>query len=77
MLDRLYEFGVTELFTLMAQQAVKRLSLSPKVGHLDATSFHVDGTYNSEDETAFEGVIHVKQGYSRDHRPDLNQVVYS
>jgi len=22
-----------------------------------------------------EGVIHITQGYSRDHRPDLNQVI--
>src|SRR5881409_2093480 len=40
----------------------------------DSTSFHVDGQYNSEHEPE-AGVIHIMQGYSRDHRPDLNQVV--
>jgi transposase len=46
------------------------------MAHLDTTSFHVDGRYNSDhfDENA-EGVIHVSKGYSRDHREDLNQVV--
>jgi transposase len=41
--------------------------------HLDSTSFHVDGRYNSEEEPEAE-VMHITRGYSRDHRPDLNQV---
>lgn len=73
-LDELHSFGVSELFSLISQQAVKRLGLSPKQAHLDATSFHVDGSYNSNEEP-HEGVIHISRGYSRDHRPDLNQVV--
>ena len=32
------------------------------------------GRYNS-DETPPEGVVHLTKGYSRDHRPDLNQVM--
>src|SRR5262249_56769055 len=36
--------------------------------------FHVDGRYNS-DEAPDEQVVHITQGYSRDHRPDLNQVM--
>ncbi|MCP4282927.1 MAG: IS1634 family transposase, partial [Gammaproteobacteria bacterium] len=55
-------------------QAVNRLGLLCRFGHLDSTGFHTDGQYNS-DEQAQEGVIHITQGYSRDHRPDLNQVV--
>jgi transposase len=54
---------------------VKQLGLSGAGGHLDSTSFHVDGEYNSGDGSAAEGVVHIRQGYSRDHRPDLNQVV--
>ena len=42
--------------------------------HLDSTSFHVDGRYNSEEEPEAE-VIHITRGYSREHRPDLNQVM--
>ena len=33
----------------------------------------MDGKYNSHQE-AEEGVVQITQGYSRDHRPDLNQV---
>jgi transposase len=44
------------------------------LAHLDSTSFHVDGRYNSDAEPD-EQVIHITRGYSRDHRPDLNQVM--
>ncbi|MDH7475832.1 MAG: IS1634 family transposase, partial [Anaerolineae bacterium] len=40
--------------------------------HLDITSFSVEGEY---DRPAEPGVIRITHGYSRDHRPDLKQVV--
>ena len=73
-LDTLYNFGVTELYSLIAATAATRLGLTPKFRHLDTTSFHVDGRYNS-DEPPAEQVVHITPGYSRDHRPDLNQVM--
>lgn len=73
-LDTLYAFGVTELYSLIAATAAERLGLWPRFAHLDSTSFHVDGRYNS-DESPDEQVIHITRGYSRDHRPDLNQVM--
>jgi transposase len=73
-LDALYKFGVTELYALIAPQAVKRLGLPVRFAQFDSTGFHVDGDYNSE-TGAEEGDIHLTRGYSRDHRPDLNQVV--
>jgi transposase len=73
-LDTLYDYGVTELYSLIATTAAKRLGLAPRFAHLDSTSFHVDGRYNSEEEPEAE-VIHITRGYSRDHRPDLNQVM--
>src|SRR5919106_443115 len=42
-LDTLYTYGVTELYSLIAAGAAKRLGLTPTYGHLDTTSFHVDG----------------------------------
>jgi len=74
-LDAIYAFGVEPFYFVLASSVVKQLGLSGAGGHLDTTSFHVDGEYNSGDEAAAEGVVHVRQGYSRDHRPDLNQVV--
>ena len=74
-LDKLYEQGVTELYTPIAAQTVKSLGLDCQTAHIDSTSFHVDGTYNSKTGTS-EGVVHITQGYSRDHRPDLNQLSF-
>jgi transposase len=73
-LETLYAYGVTELYSLIAATAAKRLGLCPASVHLDTTSFHVDGHYNSAEEPE-EQVVHITKGYSRDHRPDLNQVM--
>ena len=74
-LDTIYAYGPSDLYGQLAFQSVKRLGLSCRVGHLDSTSFHVDGVYNSRQDESEAGVIHITQGYSRDHRSDLNQVV--
>src|SRR3954454_19393938 len=49
-LDALHAFGITELYRLIAWRAAERLGLGGSVArrHLDTTSFHVDGCYNSE-----------------------------
>jgi transposase len=73
-LDTLYAYGVTELYSLIAVSAAKRLGLCPTYTHLDTTSFHVDGRYNSDEEPEGQ-VVRITKGYSRDHRPDLNQVM--
>lgn len=73
--DAIHAFGVEPFYYLLARAATRHLGLSCAGGHLDATSFHVDGDYNSGEETAAEGVVLVRPGYSRDHRPDLNQGV--
>ena len=73
-LDALYAVGVTPLYALLSRHACVKLGLSARVGHVDSSSFHVDGVYNSKTGPE-DGVIHITQGYSRDHRPDLNQVV--
>ena len=73
-LDSLYEYGVTPLFSLISTQAFKNINLEAKYHHLDSTAIHVDGKYNSDEEKR-EGVVHITQGYSKDHRPDLNQVI--
>jgi transposase len=73
-LDTLYAYGVTELYSLLAATAAERLGLAPQLVHLDSTSFHGDGRYNS-DHAPDGQVVHITRGYSRDHRPDLNQVM--
>jgi transposase len=71
-LDMLYEYGVTELYSLMAAPAAQRLGLTPTFAHLDSTSFHVDGRDHSAEEPDAH-VIPLTRGYSRGHRPDRNQ----
>jgi transposase len=73
-LETLYAYGVTELYSLIAATAAQRLDLAATFAHLDSTSLHVDGRYNSEEEPEAE-VIHITRGYSRDHRPDLHHVM--
>jgi transposase len=73
-LDDLFEYGVTELFRDVAGHAAEKLGLTSRFAHLDATSFSFHGDYDSEEGPA-EGAIRIQQGYSRDHRPDLNQAV--
>jgi len=73
-LDKLFDLNVTNLFTKIALKAVKTLGIKVKSLHLDSTSFHVDGEYRSSLEQG-ESCIKLVPGYSRDHRPDLNQAV--
>ena len=72
-LDAIHEFGVTELYSHIAARAVQRLGIAPKAGHMDVSSFHVDGHYNSDEPPEDDAIIHITKGYSRDHRDDLNQ----
>ncbi|MEA3643709.1 MAG: IS1634 family transposase [Lamprobacter sp.] len=76
-LDAIYQYGATPLYMALAGQAVSRLDLACRCVHLDSTSFHTDGVYNSllDKEDVPFNTIHVTKGYSRDHRPDLNQIV--
>jgi len=88
-LDAIYDYGVSELYEKISHKAVTLLGLTPSTVHLDSTSFHLDGAYRafqadnglnqpiaSEDEDAKSPApIKLIKGYSRDHHPNLNQVV--
>lgn len=74
-LDAIYDYGCTTLYSNLSVSICKSLGLSPQVVHMDSTDFHVEGMYNSLSEEVSEKVIHLCPGYSRDHRPDCNQVV--
>jgi len=72
-LDALYDEGVSGLYQKIAEKVVNHLKLPCEFTHLDSTSFHYDGKANSDEEAPT--AIHITKGYSRDHRPELNQVV--
>jgi len=68
-LDDLHEAGLSETFLGISLKAVAKYEIKVETGHIDSTSFHVDGEYGREEE----GSIEITHGYSRDHRPDLKQ----
>ena len=70
-LDTISEYGTTKLYTQLATQICKKLELTPNFVHMDSTTFHVDGDYDTDENT----IITLNHGYSRDYRPDLKQVV--
>lgn len=75
-LDQIYEFGPTELYSKVAVNAVKELGLESCSAHMDSTSFHTDGEYNSNEVMDEDSkLVQVTKGYSRDHRPELNQII--
>ncbi len=71
-LDSLYEYGVSNLYQQLGEAVVEKLGLQTQALHLDSTSFHYDGQETKDGELAH---IHIAKGYSRDHRPELNQVI--
>jgi transposase len=73
-LDAIYAYNSTELYAHVAATSCALLGLKPQFAHMDSTSFHVDGQYNA-DSPPQEGVIRLTKGYSRDHRPELNQCI--
>lgn len=68
-LDEVYAAGLSELFLEISLAAAAKFEVKRETAHLDSTSFHVDGAYESSEP----GVIEITYGYSRDHRPDLKQ----
>lgn len=71
-LDALYEHNVSNIYQDLSEATVDYLGLEVKSTHLDSTSFHVDGEYQEE---PCSQAVKLTKGYSRDHRPELNQVI--
>ena len=72
-LDDLYACGVTEVFASVASKALSVYGIEHKFVHLDSSSFHLHGQYDVD--APDEEMVSITHGYSRDHRPDLKQVV--
>jgi transposase len=81
-MDKLYKYGLTKLFLIIALDVVKKYGIVTKYSHLDSTSLHLHGEYKNspnnldkELRISGENPIIITQGYSRDHRPDLKQCI--
>lgn len=75
-LDEIANYGSTKLFGEIAFAIAEQEGLleSMKESRLDSTSFSLHGRYDREEKAE---AIEVCKGYSKDHRPDLNQVLLS
>lgn len=71
-LDAIYEYGVSKLFGTLALSIGKQEKLLGRSVHGDTTSLKVYGNYELDDDP---DAIDVTYGYSKDHRPDLKQVM--
>ena len=78
-LDEIAAYSASGLFAEVAFETAIEHDLINQVNHLDSTSISVHGTYKSEDDMDEEnpGMIKITRGFSKDHRPDLNQIVLS
>ena len=73
-LDEISAYGPSKLYGGVAFEVAIENDLLSTVNHLDTTSFSTEGEYDVEEK---ENVIKVTHGFSKDHRPDLKQVVLS
>jgi len=72
-LDEIAEYGTSQLFGEIALEVGIEQQLLGKTAHLDSTSFSVEGEY--ADLGKGGSGISVSHGFSKDHRPDLKQVM--
>lgn len=74
-LDALYDYGVTKLFSEIAFEIGIEQKLLGRSAHGDTSSLSVYGAYAMEESTGVGESARPCHGYSKDHRPDLKQMV--
>jgi transposase len=71
-LDRLFQADRASLLTHVVLRAVKAYAVELHQIHQDTTSVKLTGAYEKQHRRA----VQLLRGYSKDHRPDLRQLVY-
>jgi transposase len=71
-LDDCHAYGCDLLFAEASAQICQKEAVDTKFNSLDTTAFALSGEYNADSD---EHTIEITHGYSKDHRPDLKQVV--
>jgi len=71
-LDEVNTYGCDLLFSEIALAVCQQEAIDQRFNHLDTTSFSLTGDYVAERD---QQAIAITHGYSKDHRPDLKQVV--
>lgn len=72
-LDRLFEVDRSSLLTHIVMNIAQSYGLDLSEIHQDTTSVKLNGAYAKQNRKA----VQLKQGHSKDHRPDLKQLVYA
>ena len=72
-LDKLYEADRTSLLTCLAVSAIKAFDVQCNRIHNDSTSIKAYGRIAGKTRSGLE----LRRGHSKDHRPDLKQLIYS
>lgn len=78
-LDKLFESDRCSLLLALATHVVKRFGVQLDQMHNDSTSISFYGAYDQEgDESAnpHRPVLNITWGFSKDHRPDLKQLLF-
>jgi transposase len=75
-LDHLYNANTSQVYSAIVMNALRTFVVPTQHLHYDTSSVNVFGQYNSDAPDNPE-TIKITKGYSKDHRPDLNQFVVS
>lgn len=73
-LDAIHEYGTTKLFSEIAFEIGSEQKVIGKNAHIDTTSLCLFGEYDDEKK---DNIPHITYGFSKDHRPDLKQIILS
>jgi transposase len=71
-LDEIHTYGGDVLCSELALAVCAQEGIDQRVHPLDTTSFSLNGDYVPESDTQ---AMHITHGYSKEHRPDLQQAV--
>jgi transposase len=76
-LDRLYKVGTSKVLSAVGVAAVKLFDLNTTHVHHDTTSRMVYGDYDLYGDEPHDQPFVITFGFSKEHRPDLKQLVHS
>jgi len=71
-LDKVFDYGCELLFSVVAAFGCRQEKVDQRFNSLDSTSFSLSGDYSIEED---KHTINITHGHSKDHRPDLKQMM--
>jgi transposase len=73
-LDKLYDANPNSLYTNLSLSCLAKFDIPIQKLHADTSSISLSGAYKDCEAPDYEG-LSICHGYSKDHRPDLKQVM--